>query len=325
VLEQYRPGQHLTFKIPLCEQQLCVDQEKSQHAQIKYLIRSYTISNNGENGLYRISVKNEEGGTVSPALHNALKTGDMLEAKGPKGSFVLQQKKRKTKAFMAAGIGITPILSMLKALPDSNEEVFLFLSVKEENMIPFKEELMQVCQDHPNMVVHVFFSQVKDRSIIKENSHWQYHAGRLQMDDIKRLLPGMHKIDFYLCGPQQMTASFTEALKSWKGKRLKVYSESFGAEKTANTHEDVDREIKVHFTRSNTTVEWDHECSNLLEFAESNGVSLEAGCMFGECGACSTKIESGTVNYNYHTAATPDTGNCLPCSCRPVSDITLDV
>ena len=69
---------------------------------------------------------------------------------------------------------------------------------------------------------------------------------------------------------------------------------------------------------------WDNDYTNLLEFAESNGVSLEAGCMFGECGACNTKLESGDVTYNYNTAVKPAKGNCLPCSCHPKSDIRLN-
>jgi ferredoxin len=64
--------------------------------------------------------------------------------------------------------------------------------------------------------------------------------------------------------------------------------------------------------------------ANLLEFGESNGIRMEAGCMFGECGACSTNIIEGKVDYNYKTATRPAIGKCLPCSCFPESDIILD-
>ena len=62
-------------------------------------------------------------------------------------------------------------------------------------------------------------------------------------------------------------------------------SESFGTQKKTKNQPDLNKEIQVHFTKSDISVAWDDEYANILEFAESNGVSLEAGCMFGECGA----------------------------------------
>ena len=82
--------------------------------------------------------------------------------------------------------------------------------------------------------------------------------------------------------------------------------------------------VEVTFARSNRTLPWDSESRNLLEFAESNGIAMEAGCMFGECGACSTRIDHGDIEYNYTTAMQPKPGHCLPCSCRPKSAITLE-
>ena len=63
---------------------------------------------------------------------------------------------------------------------------------------------------------------------------------------------------------------------------------------------------------------------NLLEFAESNGIPMEAGCMFGECGECAVKVGEGEVDYNYLTATKPQAGHCLPCSCRPKSAMRIE-
>jgi ferredoxin len=104
-----------------------------------------------------------------------------------------------------------------------------------------------------------------------------------------------------------------------------MYSESFGTEKPGIKIQDGSKEFNVHFAKSKKTVQWDHEYTNILEFAESQDVTMEAGCMFGECGACSTQLISGSVDYHHQTATNPVKGNCLPCSSFPTSDITLNV
>jgi ferredoxin-NADP reductase len=277
------------------------------------------------NNQYRISVKNEPDGRVSSALHNSLHIGDTLEAKAPKGSFILKQNKRITNIFIAAGIGITPILSMLKSIQKSKETIHLILAVKEENLLNFKEEIHKICTDHPNIKVDLFFSQKPVENLNKIYSSWQYHNKRLNIESLKTILPNKKNFSFYICGPEKMNRSLIAEINLWKGKRAKIYTENFGIEKSTKNRIQSDKEIQVHFTKSNKTVTWDHDYNNILEFAESNGVSLEAGCMFGECGACSLKIGKGSVGYNYHTAVKPVKGNCLPCSCHPTSDLSLDV
>jgi len=144
------------------------------------------------------------------------------------------------------------------------------------------------------------------------------------MDSLKELLPHHRRLSFYICGPQRMTAQLIAGIQLWKGKRANVYIENFGTHKKPVKIHNKSKEIKVHFLKSNKAVEWDHEYTNILEFAESQDVKLEAGCMFGECGACSTRLASGDVAYNYQTATNPARGNCLPCSCHPTTDIAID-
>lgn len=323
-LKQHIPGQHLTLKIPFHGNKLCLDTIKVDSSKIRFALRSYTISNNKENNQYRISVKKELRGLVSSALHSSLKVGDVVEAKGPNGSFILQPKKRKLSVFIAAGIGITPILSMLKSSQETHDAQYLILAAREESLLSFKKEIHQICQNHHNMKVDVFFSQKPVVAMNKVYDSWQYHAKHLDIDEVKEILPDKRDFNFYICGPEKMTTSLINGINMWKGKRTDIHTETFGIQKKALNQIARAKDIQVHFLKSNKTVKWDHDYTNILEFAESNDVRLEAGCMFGECGACSTKIEKGTVIYNYHTAMKPVKGNCLPCSCHPISDINLD-
>ena len=321
-LKSYEAGQHLTFRFPIHKKELLTEKETKTNSKAKIILRSYTLSGFNENNHYRISVKKENRGLVSSALHNSLKVGDIIEAKGPKGQFTHQENKRKTNVFIAAGIGITPILSMLKSI-DKTERIFLILAAKEEKLLCFQEEIHELEKIHPKIRIDVFFSKGSPTDIINEFPSWDFHDKRLDIDSLKELLPAEKNYNFYICGPEQMTTYLIHEIGLWKGKRSKIYTESFGIQNNKN-FTTTDKEVQVHFIKSNKTVMWDNDYTNLLEFAESNGVSLEAGCMFGECGACSTKLESGDVIYNYNTAVKPAKGNCLPCSCHPTSDIRLN-
>ena len=81
----------------------------------------------------------------------------------------------------------------------------------------------------------------------------------------------------------------------------------------------------VTFARSGKTAPWNSEAETLLEFAESLGVDISSGCRYGDCGTCMTRLIRGTVQYLHTTGVQPDPGTCLPCSCRPETDIELDV
>jgi len=317
-------GQHLTFKIPFKNRELCLETGNSDGSQLKYALRNYTISNRGENNEYRISVKIEPGGQVSQALHNSLKQGDILEAKGPKGSFGYKRIKGKPTVFIAAGIGITPILSMLKSISKSSEQIHLILAVKERKLLCFADEIRQVCKNNPAMKVHLFLSRESVTGNEDMPDSWQCHNKRVDLESLKSILPKGKHFNFYICGPEKMMESLVREIGIWQGKDSPVHTETFKTSQAGQTQADSKKVIKVHFARSNKTVEWDHEYRNILEFAESNEIRMEAGCMFGECGACSTKVVAGEFGYNYETATKPVKGNCLPCSCHPVSDISLD-
>jgi ferredoxin-NADP reductase len=269
-------------------------------------------------------VKKEPEGQVSSALHNSLKPGDILEAKGPKGSFVHQQVKGKTDVFIAAGIGITPILSMLKSVSKTTEDIYLILAVKEKNLLCFQEEIRQICRVNPTVRVHVFLSRESQVSTDDTTDSWHYNYQRADISALKSILQKGKHFNFYVCGPEKMTESLVKEIAIWKGNLSPVHTESFGQNNAGISQVDNKKTIQVHFVKSNKTVEWDHEYRNILEFAESNDIRMEAGCMFGECGACSTKVIDGSFDYNYETATKPVKGNCLPCSCHPTSDLRLD-
>jgi ferredoxin len=83
-------------------------------------------------------------------------------------------------------------------------------------------------------------------------------------------------------------------------------------------------DIHVEFRRSGKTVPWIPTAESLLTLALDNDVYISSGCCYGDCGTCMTPLLSGTIAYEHPTGADPDSGSCLPCSCKPITSIVLD-
>lgn len=81
--------------------------------------------------------------------------------------------------------------------------------------------------------------------------------------------------------------------------------------------------LTVHFENSNITRLWDGKYDCILDLAEDLSIDISSGCRYGDCGICSTQLLEGAVRYNHETGVDPDPGYCLPCSCRPLTSITL--
>ncbi|MCA9174025.1 MAG: 2Fe-2S iron-sulfur cluster binding domain-containing protein, partial [Planctomycetales bacterium] len=69
---------------------------------------------------------------------------------------------------------------------------------------------------------------------------------------------------------------------------------------------------------------WDGSCSSLLELAESQGISLDSGCLAGSCGTCRLAVKSGTVAYPPGSQVDVEEGSCLACVAVPQGDLIVD-
>ncbi len=319
-LDAFAPGQHLMFKVPVGS--------GGQSA-----LRFYTLSDVGNPDAYRISVKREPAsadapgapaGRVSNYLHDQVKVGDRLEARGPLGDFVPNLHSRRPLALIAGGIGITPILAMAKGClrQKPNREIHLFLAFREPRLRVFQAEIEALQAAHASLKVMVCFDAASEEE--RAALAGKAVIRRLAVEDVKERLPHLD-MNFFICGPGPMMTAMIQGLKAAGVDEHRIHTESFNQGRSAGGAEPATSALhEVTFARSNKKLGWDSEFRNLLEFGESNGVALDAGCMFGECGACATRIVSGEVEYNYKTATTPKPGTCLLCSCRPKTALVLD-
>jgi hypothetical protein len=331
-LPPFKPGQFLTFQLNLRRQ------DEPRHP-IKPIVRCYSLSDspNSQN-YYRITVKrmppppdkpDVPPGLVSSFFLDQLKEGDILDVKVPGGHFVLDTTQEMPVVLIGGGIGMTPLLSMLNAMVESGSrrEAWFFYGVRNGREHLMKDHLERLAASHKNLHLYVCYSAPTDRDIQGKDYHGK---GRMSIDLLKRLLPS-NNYQFYVCGPPPMMATMIQGLKDWGVPNEDIKFEAFGSasvKKTtwqiAEAASVVTRDRTITFHRSGKTCQWDPHMGSLLEFAEANGVFIDAGCRVGNCNTCLTAIKEGKVRYLRDPDVMPEKGSCLTCISIPDDNLVLD-
>ncbi len=319
----FLPGQYLTFQL--------------RHPdEPKPLIRCYSLSDGPEQIFhYRVSIKkvpqppdkpDAPPGRSSTFFNDHVEEGDILDVKAPSGHFVLDTTSELPIVFIGGGIGVTPVLSMLSALCDSESrrEAWFFQGVRNGAEHVMKDQLNALNQANENLQLHVCYSEPQKGD--KEGKDY-HHSGHVSVDLMKELLPSNNYV-FYICGPPPMMEFLTAGLKEWGVPESDIHFEAFGPATVKKTKAETPAgdalAVEVVFDRSGKTIQWDPSADSLLEFAEDNGIVIESGCRAGNCGTCVTAIKSGEVTYVAEPGSPPEDGSCLTCVSVPKTPLTLD-
>jgi ferredoxin-NADP reductase len=296
-------------------------------------LRSYSMSGPPGSGTYRISVKRAEG-PGSHFFHDHIHVGDMLRVSAPRGSFTLA-KGDSPVVLLSAGIGATPVLSMLYSLvANARREVWWCYGTRNSREHPFAEEARKLLADLPHSRSFIAYSQPSEG----DQQGMNYDAsGRLNLS----LLQSLHlpeAADFYLCGPPAFLTELTAALQSWGVPYSRIHSEIFGTESAvtpgiaAATPKTPHPQAgstgagpKISFTRSGLSVPWDPRFQSLLEFAEACDVPVRWACRSGVCHMCESGLIDGEVRYAPEPLDRPADGNVLLCCSTPLSATELDI
>jgi len=307
-------GQHMVLALPC-------------HSD-KPLIRSYSISHFDPKEGYRITVKRElapaqaahmEAGQGSGYLHDQVKQGMTLHAKGPAGSYYLHPLDERPLVLISIGVGITPMISMAStALKKNPDRQILFLhGTRNSSSQTFRIELQALKASAKNLHTHLFFSNPLPED--QEGKDYQV-IGRISHDAIKTAvnLPGAA---FYICGTQGFMEETRDDLCGYGVSPEDVHIEYFKKQRNmatgAKSHE-------VTFVQSGIRTVWEPEAGTLLDLAEEVGLQPEFGCRYGTCEACTATLIEGEVTHESGVVA-PDKHTVLLCSCVPTSDIRLDL
>jgi uncharacterized protein len=323
-LAPYCAGQFLTFQFELPDAQ----------GENRPVTRCYSLSDRPDPLAYRITVKRIPSphdrpdlppGLVSNHFHNKVAVGTLLQVRAPAGVFVVDDDASVPTVLIAGGIGITPLFAMARAAlaEQPDRALHLFYGVGNSRELVFEADLSAMEQQHPNF--HVTIVQSSPLPLDAQLDRFR-EVGFIDVALLRRILPhGEHR--FYVCGPPPMMASLVPALRAWGVAADAVHYEAFGPASIESAESAVAtplaKPIDVQFAISGRTVGWTGEDTNLLDFAERNGIAVGSGCRSGSCGSCETAVTSGEVRYGQQPSFDVAKGHCLLCVGKPTGDLVL--
>ncbi|MDH0047130.1 pyridoxamine 5'-phosphate oxidase family protein [Pseudomonas juntendi] len=320
----FAPGQHVPVQV-----------KRDDEAP---LIRTYSLSSAPSDGYWRISVKAQ--GPVSRHLHARIAPGDVLDVRPPMGSFTLDVQSTRPLVLIGAGVGITPLLAMLREQLSQGQAraIHVFQGARSLADLPFRQELASLQQRAEGLLhIHRALSQPESHALLGRDYEF---AGRLGIGQVKATL-ALDDYEFYLCGPGSFTQDLYEGLRGVHVPDARIHAEAFGPSTLRrHTHADqpalqqppaASEPVPVYFSASAKEARWAPGGGTLLELAEARGLAPEFSCRGGSCGTCKTRLVSGQVHYPNPPAELPEAGSVLICCAVPaqvqegVQALVLDI
>jgi ferredoxin-NADP reductase/MOSC domain-containing protein YiiM len=298
------------------------------------LLRSYSLSDVPSPTVYRIGVKREPRGIASAYLHDGVQIGDLLEVSAPRGRFILHAGEEPV-VLLSAGIGVTPVLSILHALAAnrSSRDIRWIYGARDGAHHPFSEEVRRLVALLPHAVSHVFYSRPNPG----DRPRLDYRVrGRVTLPLIEELeVP--REAEFYLCGPAGFLRDLHSGLLQYGVAADHIHAEVFGPRESGtpgliDVHDRPPHSLEVpadrpsvSFARSGVTAGWNGSYRSVLEVAEACDVPVQWSCRTGVCHRCETGLVAGTVKYDPEPLEPPAEGHLLTCCAQPASDVVIDL
>ena len=309
-----RPGQHLPVRLTL--------------ADGTRLARAYTLSTAPSDGHYRISVKKQ--GLASRHLHQ-LEEGAQIEVRAPAGGFTIDAAARRPAVLLAAGIGITPLLAMLRHIVHEGRRTrylrptWLFQAARTLDERPFDAEIATLVAAAQGGVRWV--RALSQPGAAQPGRDFE-HAGRIDMALLQATLPfGDH--DFYLCGPAAFMQATYDGLRALSVPDERIHAEAFGPSGLQRSSPGAavaqalpppaTEPVRIVFTASGQEARWHPGDGSLLELAEARGLEPAFGCRGGSCGTCATRVLQGAVTYAARPSFAVPPGEALLCCAVPAA------
>jgi len=298
------------------------------------VLRSYSLSDLPAAHHLRISVKSELKGIGSSFLCDRTREGDVLDVSAPRGSFTLRASQSPV-VLLSAGVGATPVMSMLHALASekSQREIWWIYAARNRAEHPFAEESRSLLKQLSRGRGYIVYSRPAATDQVGTDFD---AAGHIDAALLKRIGVSQGS-DFYLCGPSSFLQNMRDGLQTWGVPADNVHTEIFGAlesitpgmAQVAHTPHQPQGPPgsgpPVSFARSGITATWDSKFTSLLELAEACDVPVRWSCRTGVCHTCMTGLIAGSISYNPEPLERPAPGNVLVCCSQPNAGVTLDL
>jgi len=317
----------------------------------KRVNRSYTIASSPTRGhACEITVKRGDGGYGSVHLHERIAVGSTLTVSAPAGRFVFTGSEAERVVLIAGGVGITPLMAIIRYLTDRcwPGQIYLVYAARRRVDLIFADELAYLQRRFANLHVCQTLSREPGAA---EGSGWTGARGTITADLLAAFVPELARGPVFLCGPDTMMTAMRTLLRGLGLPDAALRTEAFvstkheGDDSTADSQLSVVLESaaapapalprasaeageggRVQFQRSGQLVTQPAR-QTVLETAEAAGIEMPFECRAGICGQCKTKLLAGRVSMDSEDALTASEkarGFILACQAHSLGDITID-
>ncbi len=315
-LFRYQPGQFLTLELPVPGGPI---------------FRTYTISSSPSQALsLSVTVKAQTDSIGSRWMIENLRPGVRLRAKGPAGVFTLPRQPDDKYLFIAAGSGITPIMSMASFLFDRGEEpdISVINCARRPSELIFRKRLEFMASRVPGIKLHFVVNRDDPYDV------WTGYRGRFNSLMLGLMAPDYLEREIYCCGPDSFMDSVRGMLISLGYPMERYRQETFHAPiETVAELAAIDDLVPsdkipaaVMFANSGVSANCT-ETDTVLAVAKAAGLNIPSGCHFGICGTCKVKKLKGQVHMVHNGGISEDdieAGYILACCSNPIGQIEIE-
>lgn len=287
----------------------------------KEIRRSYSICASPKSNTLKVAVKVVEHGLFSTYATTKLKEGDILEVSEPEGKFILEPKENNNYIAFVAGSGITPVLSMVKAVleNDTTATFTLVYGNRSAEETIFKNELEMLSEEYKEQFnLHYVFSKALSGNHL---------FGRIDKGNTNYFIKNIYKNTAFnaafLCGPEEMIQIVSDTLQENNFDKERIFFELF----TATTEEN---DIEIPDGKSKITVMLDDEettftmekTDTVLAASLRNNLDAPYSCQGGVCSSCIAKVTEGKAVMSKNSILTDgeiEDGFVLTCQAHPTT------
>jgi ring-1,2-phenylacetyl-CoA epoxidase subunit PaaE len=289
--------------------------------------RAYSLCTSPNGHELKVGVKKVKEGCFSVFANEILKSGDTLEVMPPQGNFKFEPNEANQNKYVAfaAGSGITPVISIIKDVLESEPKSSFVLvygnqSLKETMFYTELQALQQNNEDRFN--IEYIFSRSKEENALR---------GRIDRSVVNYLLKnkyGGSKFDrFYLCGPEAMIDEISETLQDRGVSKEKILFELFTSSEEGELSEHHEGNTTVTITLDDVTDTFVmSKKQSVLDAVLDKGLDAPFSCQGGICSTCIARLKKGEVEMRKNEILTDEEleeGLILTCQSHPTTPALL--